>query len=612
MKWMISLLLTAFLFTTLGYGQNPPAIQWELVNPFRFIKTEYMNQLKAAYRQSDKTVAGLERTLQQIADNETEMRRDAARRAGNCNGAATTDAARECNAPYSGWFARLAANDYAGICWDTKTRSFRTEGECKNYIQPLRHRIRVWISGSPPAGQLARWMRNGQPLGGEACVEMPQLNNCREFDLDYNEKEDSPVEIEAIFAGGPSIEPVPLLVHDRLIVGLGDSYASGEGNADIPAQFTLNRIDEDKIPKRDEPGRDLDRPVSWLERGCHRSLYSHHFKTALQLALSRPHEAFTYVSLACSGAVTENIIDRDQKYKEIKGHADPQLVQLRKLLQIGANKIREIDVLLLSTGGNDIGFDEFAAHIVLASSFQIIPGLLTRKPNPDTGNEIRATLLKGRGAIKGNYFRLQDALFDPKTGIRIKTCPVKGPCQRIVLTAYPDVFHNESGALCRADRKEFDATFKVDDQRANRVVNVFNNVFLPLNGVQNSPEVTVTLGWSVVKNHSAEYFRHGFCAQNTAAPSPTGEIFIPPTRVNDKWNSFDPQLYRSYESRQRWIRLPVDAKLITDQRSVHLGKEKDWFWEDHYSIIMHPTAEGHAAAADANLKMIEKLMPRLP
>ncbi len=40
----------------------------------------------------------------------------------------------------------------------------------------------------------------------------------------------------------------------------------------------------------------------WIDQGCHRSLYSHQLRAALQLGLEDDHRAVTYVGVACSGS----------------------------------------------------------------------------------------------------------------------------------------------------------------------------------------------------------------------------------------------------------------------------------------------------------------------
>jgi hypothetical protein len=77
------------------------------------------------------------------------------------------------------------------------------------------------------------------------------------------------------------------------------------------------------------------------------------------------------------------------------------------------------------------------------------------------------------------------------------------------------------------------------------------------------------------------------------------------------WTPFDPPQYRPYTSRRRWVRLPMDAKLTTDQMHLILHRfNLDLFLEDDRAMIMHPTAEGHAATADENFKEIQKIASR--
>lgn len=37
---------------------------------------------------------------------------------------------------YSGWFSRLAENNYAKTCWDAQKLKFRDDGDCKDYVHP--------------------------------------------------------------------------------------------------------------------------------------------------------------------------------------------------------------------------------------------------------------------------------------------------------------------------------------------------------------------------------------------------------------------------------------------------------------------------------------------
>ena len=69
-----------------------------------------------------------------------------------------------------------------------------------------------------------------------------------------------------------------------------------------------------------------------MDQACHRSLYSHQLRAALQLAIEDPHRAVTYVGVACSGA--ETVFGMFLRYK---GHEwvpnPPELSQISAIAQ---------------------------------------------------------------------------------------------------------------------------------------------------------------------------------------------------------------------------------------------------------------------------------------
>lgn len=614
-------------------AQDKPALQWELVNSFRFIKDrDSMDQLRTVYDGlKEKTARALERKLQSLSDEAVEARRADARKKFDCDHTDSAAELEQCFEPHAGWFETLARNNYAKTCWDAKSKSFRNEGDCANYIYPKSHLVRVWIDKPELLGAaVPEWFIDDKPLSQfEPCAAKHGKSVCVEFPVPYNLQQPATINVTARFSDGtPTLGPLPVKVVDKLIVGLGDSYASGEGNPDIPARFTLQHRDPDFFQKflsgfpkhikdvfkqTNAPQKD-NNEVSWLDERCHRSMYSYQFQTALRLALTYPQEAITYVSYSCSGAITDDIISREQKSKEGGGHLHPQLESLRDVLANGTGAPREIDYLLLSTGGNDIGFARFVAYVVTTGLAQRLAASgIDEQKVKEHPIKIVNTLM-GDANQKGNYFKLRDAFMDKASGIRIKDCGDNQPCaKRILLTAYPDIFSDETAKQCEANRGEFDLPFGEDTDRKERVDQVRKNIFAPLNTLQLN-RVSAELGWTVVTDHLAQYSTHGFCAQDTKSTSETAEKFRMPTcssRAKCKkgeWTSFLPRQYGAYEKRQRWVRLPVDAKLTTDQVHVFLKKFRiDLGAEDDRSNIMHPTSEGLATNADANFAMIEKL-----
>lgn len=103
---------------------------------------------------------------------------------------------------------------------------------------------------------------------------------------------------------GASIAAATTLARPRheVILGLGDSYASGEGNPDQPTKwepwFTPPEDDTRwllrEIGVADEP--------LWLDNRCNRSFFSYQSLAALQRASDDPHSLVSFVHLACTGA----------------------------------------------------------------------------------------------------------------------------------------------------------------------------------------------------------------------------------------------------------------------------------------------------------------------
>ena len=166
--------------------------------------------------------------------------------------------------------------------------------------------------------------------------------------------------------------------------------------------------------------QNIKNPANWLDRKCHRSLYSYHNRVALQLALETDTKtAVTFLGYACSGAkLTDGIlldyygVEKVRKKNFLQPGTSrlktPQLarlieelcihkVEVKKPVELNQIKVptdrkgrikpvkmpkcgsykksdylRPIDMLILSIGGNDIGFVPLIAHAVLqdAKSFE--------------------------------------------------------------------------------------------------------------------------------------------------------------------------------------------------------------------------------------------------
>jgi hypothetical protein len=157
-----------------------------------------------------------------------------------------------------------------------------------------------------------------------------------------------------------AFQPLPGQPQDE-VVGLGDSYASGEGASNPPVNGVW-----DYYPDSDHDGstKDGDNPA-WRD-ACHRSPYSWSRQATLQ---DRPgvsigaradqlDPTLDYHSSACSGAWTNNMLHNgDGQYYEGAQLDQGYLDQYTSLvtLSIGGNDARFIDVL--GECANPIGVD---------------------------------------------------------------------------------------------------------------------------------------------------------------------------------------------------------------------------------------------------------------
>lgn len=97
--------------------------------------------------------------------------------------------------------------------------------------------------------------------------------------------------------------------------------------------------------------------ATWQHEICHRSSQSAQAQVAQEIEALYPHNSVTFIHLSCSGASIE---------KGILGPHRGQVPQLEALQTLIGD--REIDILLLSVGGNDIGFSDILKSCALHPS----------------------------------------------------------------------------------------------------------------------------------------------------------------------------------------------------------------------------------------------------
>jgi lysophospholipase L1-like esterase len=262
-------------------------------------------------------------------------------------------------------------------------------------------------------------------------------------------------------SGAPAAAvPVTVRVRDLLIVSLGDSVASGEGNAD--------------------------RTGRWNDRRCHRSARAGPVLAARQLESADPQTSVTLVDLACSGAGIDSGVLRPFEGAE----PGPALVKAQIVAARELTAGRAIDAVVVSAGANDIGFGRIAEDCYLRTRCDALP--------------FEASVADRIGRLAGSFRVLASCLGDG-TG---PACPAGAPLEvapdRILLTEYHDPVHRRPGVVC--DRPgPFEPPFITRDEATW----AFSHVIAPLNVAVAS--AARSAGWRFVGGVQDDFADHGNC-----------------------------------------------------------------------------------------------------
>ena len=546
------------------------------------------------------------------------------------------------NFDWRGW----AAKGQDATCYDPKKRTHTACGGIDAYVTPASHAIELWLSGqgvTAPATAVCEWRIGGKLVAQTSCadrvsgpgIELPYPDGA---EISVNVVGEAPIITEA-------------KVKDLLIAGLGDSFASGEGNPNQPVAFSETRRFRNFYPLRRQ--NDAGGGAQWTDELCHRSLYGQLLRAALQIAVENPQASVTYLDYTCSGASISEGILGPQTYvervasnersaqlaaHEVAGGAkDSQLYRLmRELCRDtpdvkhgiptcpGNNFRRSLDFLLLSVGGNDIGFSNIVAWASLRDSASstiaaffgatvTAEEFATRMHDilPDAYAQLAAALEQSVPVTSA-----PDGVFDPS---------------RVILAAYPDLVTNEAGEICEASPDGGDGE---DRYAANQSLDMFSSwltaqpdrltkvreQFLLL--YKRMRDLAGDHGWTFAGHIYADkmFEGHGFCAQNLKRITDPAEQLMMPcygsaerdtqtcqTSLSGKegtWRPYDPATQNyPYALRQRWVRTFNDAYMVINQkvrdRFGKLDEQASAAVFSETTGALHPSAEGHAAMADS-------------
>ena len=128
-------------------------------------------------------------------------------------------------------------------------------------------------------------------------------------------------------------------------------------------------------------------------------------------------------------------------------------------------------------------------------------------------------------------------------------------------------------------------------------------------------------GWSYVDSHRPDFIGRGLCAGYTDNAMSIADDLRLPRKVADQWVPYNPADFQAYASRQRWFRTPNDA-FLTGNFHVSAGVMQKVLKLESVSFVQvllaatysgafHPTAEGHAAIADAAAERARQVLAKI-
>lgn len=603
---MFAALIVTQIADAQAAGQGAMQITWEVRNRFRLFKEERDFQLHVEASRNGSILAA-EQALAIQSDGR-------------------------------GW----ARNTLARLCIDQAGRisqPCRRDGVAEDYLTPADHNITVRLAGQVPAPATCAWKFDDGAAAQEQSFDCSEPINIR---LRYGQPTRVTVDVNA----GPEVPEritEEIQVRDILIAGLGDSIASGEGNPDRPVELSAGgfcfrnylgggeyyRPGRARFVGDKSCGTSSGLPpwqrfnAQWSNAACHRSLYSYQTRAALALAVRHPHVAVTFLPLACTGATIDRGLLGSQRAREClvtrtdvtcQGTVNAQVAELREAMTAAKRRQadRQIDLIFLSVGANDIDFSGLVADVIVEKSTE--RALFARSGVLGSVENSRAALTR---TLPQDFAKLREAL-KPLVG---------GDLARVVFVSYANpALAND--APCASGRDGFDIhpAFNADPQRLAKVVDYMQEQFLPQmknlalceGGVlcRDPAHDRMTL----VDRHQSAFTDHGMCARSASDPEFDRQCFSP---RGDSFHS-DPVAgatnplacgqsaseFRAYSPRARWIRTANDSYFAAMtypqglQSSMQPADIHDAMWgvlSAVYGGAVHPTAEGHAAMADAAL-----------
>ena len=686
-------------------------LEWEVENPFRFYR------VGGSFGLHERAFGAVRGDAESPVPADIVLRTERRLNDPDCRDKTTpASCARTAGKQY--WESRLgwAAKTSASVCYDSerRPRGYLTQCERKyswgsareDYVLPEAHTVTVRLAAEHV--QSARdgkclWVWQAHAPGAKAETRtLPCADKLTIARVPYStDRSRSGVTVTVKLPDGRGFADPDVTVEDLFIVGLGDSFASGESNPDKPVTFSAARqMTYDPVAVRDEvatrslkpkeqpnyglasgdsstadwktlPRRLLEdeekgmqyrlgsrefaeafdrRGAQWMSADCHRSQYGYPFRVAMQLALENRHRAVTLAHLACSGAeVTAGLFlekDAREQFDKPNSKTSPaQFDQLSELVCRGGSaartrtasynlptfshgstsistknvamrwcppeqRKRPIDVVLLSIGGNDVGFSSLAYYTISESASDVAPIAALIGGQIRFGADVTRVYLD---VLDERLKAVKDALHD---GFGV------APAQ-VIQTAYEPLQYDETGALCGSRPTlgvDVNPKLRVGRDRIQEAsvfqsqLNARLECITDTSRRRDCPGNLATgrgTGFKLVAEHLPQFAKRGMCARDPQRAQLDGTMMGMPRRdAGGDFQPYSPANALPYGHRWRLFHSPNDAFLTanTHREGISLFDIIQPSYAALYSGALHPTAEGHAIVADSVLPHVRSVI----
>lgn len=473
------------------------------------------------------------------------------------------------------------------------------------------------------------------------------------------EREDFPSSGGTVSVKHANTEIASVFVKPKLIIilGLGDSYAAGEGAPDVPTVWHRHPYPSNWPPNgKEDVGDYVKTGARWWSNRCDRSFRSYQSLIALYRATTEKHSVVSFVHLACSGAeIVDGLLSpqrfppghqvegcvppRDRADEDSKEECDVQYSQLHAAVDllcqtrseslskekieeirqplkglkhgptqwkwttdlITCPQLRQVDQVLLSIGGNDIGFSGIIAWALLPAQTR-----LKVFPFNHLGQWV-VNMAQKEGQAIPPYARADKKEAAMSAHERITELPKRyealssalriilgGSSQKIVLNQYPnplyevkdrfcdDVAYSEENNAWEATRILLPKRFQIGKWQVNLTRGEAEDIVrYDIAGLNKTiAEAATKFEWKVAPLED-DMIGHGWCVGRDVKLIPFGEV--------DQWNS--------YALNERYIRTSNDS---------FLSQWPDKDRENGFNGTFHPNAQGYAAIAKGVLKASRK------